>query len=121
MDGFLQWLHTLVLMDDTILLATTKCNMVRKIALLQDYCEEYGIRINQVKTTFFVIGGKEGDSEALMVIGLTVKHCQTCVYLGSVFTSDGSVSSAVIVHANEQAGELKQIIPSPDSNISKKD
>lgn len=75
MDVFLQWLHTLVLMNDTILLATTKCNMVRKLASLQGYCEEYGMIITQIKTKFFVIGGKEGDSEALMIIELTVEHC----------------------------------------------
>ena len=110
MDGFLQWLHTLVLMDDTVLLATTKCNMVTKIILLQDYCEEYGMRINQLKTKFFVIGGKEGDSEPLVVNGLTVEHCQTYVYLGSVFTSDGSVSSAVIAHASAKMSHALKFV-----------
>ncbi len=49
MDGFLQCLDALVLMDDTILLATTKCNMERKIVLLQDYRQDYGMRVNQGK------------------------------------------------------------------------
>ena len=37
-DGFLQWLHVLVLMDDTVLLATTRQNMIRKIELLSQLC-----------------------------------------------------------------------------------
>ncbi len=52
-DGFLQWLYILVLMDDTVLMATTRCNMMKKISLLQDYCSEYGMLINQSKTKFF--------------------------------------------------------------------
>ena len=69
MDGFLQWSHTRVLMEGTVLLATTKCNTVTKMSLSQDYFEEYGMQINQLKTKFFVIGGKEGDSEPLVVNG----------------------------------------------------
>ena len=30
-DGFLSWLHLLILMDDTILLATSRENMIRKV------------------------------------------------------------------------------------------
>ena len=37
-DGFLEWLHCLVLMDDTVLLATTRDSMLKKVKLLQDYC-----------------------------------------------------------------------------------
>ena len=31
MDGFLSWLHILVLMDDTVLIATIRANMIKKI------------------------------------------------------------------------------------------
>ncbi len=117
MDGFLLWLHAPVLMDDTMLLATTKCNMVRKIALLQDYCHEYGMRINQGKTKFFVIGGKEGDSEALVVNELVVEHCQM-YFLSSVFTTDGSVSSAVIAHANAKMSHALKFVSFINKNNS---
>ncbi len=50
-DGFLQWLHILVLMDDTVLMSTTRYNMM-KVSLLQDYCSEYGVMINQSKIKF---------------------------------------------------------------------
>ncbi len=48
-DGFLQWLHILVLMDDTVLLSTTRANIMRKVSFLQDYCTEYGMKVNQSK------------------------------------------------------------------------
>ena len=52
-DGFLAWIHILVLMDDTVLLATSRENMIKKITLLHNYCKEYGMKINQSKTKFF--------------------------------------------------------------------
>lgn len=35
------------------------------------------------------------DSESLVVDRLVMEHCNKYVYLGSVFTSDGVISSAV--------------------------
>ncbi len=98
-DGFLQWLHILVLMGDTVLMPTIRYNIMKKISFLQDYCSEYGMVINQSKTKFLVINGEEGDKEAVARNGMVVKHCGTYVYLGSPFTSDGSVSSATRPHA----------------------
>ena len=45
-DGFFQCLHVLVLMDDTVLLATTGRGMLSKIYLLYQYCTEYGMVVN---------------------------------------------------------------------------
>ena len=98
-DGFLQWLHVLVLMDDTVLLSTTKTGMLSKLSLLQKYCSDYGMSVNQSKTKFFVINGGRADAEPLVVGSLVVEHCDKYVYLGSPFTSDGSVSSAVKTQA----------------------
>lgn len=54
-DGFLVWLHTLVLMDDTVLLSTTRQGMQRKITLLNEYCKGYGMSVNNMKTKFFAL------------------------------------------------------------------
>ena len=48
-DGFLSWLHILVLMDDTVLLATTRDSMIRKVEILKDYCTEYGMKVMSLK------------------------------------------------------------------------
>ena len=52
-DGFLEWLHVLVLMDDTVLLATTRYNMIRKIKILNQFRNSHGMRVNVKKTNFF--------------------------------------------------------------------
>lgn len=109
-DGFLAWLHILVLMDDTVLLSTTRNNMINKVTLLQKYCLDYGMKVNQSKTKFFAISGSETDREPLMVDGLEVKHCNSYVYLGSPFTSDGCTSSAVKAHANVKMSHVLKFV-----------
>ena len=98
-DGFLSWLHILVLMDDTVLLATTRERMIHKLRLLKNYCDDYGMKVNEVKTKFFVVEGNEVDMEPLRVAGLEVLRCQQYLYLGSTFTADGSLHQAVRAHA----------------------
>ncbi len=109
-DGFLKWLHILVLMDDTVLLATTRNNMIKKISLLQNYCHEYGMVINQSKTKFFVIHGSGTDSDPIVGNELVVQPCDMYIYLGSPFTSDGSTSSAVRAHANSRLPHVLKFV-----------
>ena len=52
LDGYLKWLHCLMLMDDTVILATSRANCVRKLQTLFDYCKEYNMEINGNKKPF---------------------------------------------------------------------
>ena len=49
-DGIFVWLLTFVLMDDTVLLSTTRQGMQRKLTLLNGYCKDYGMGVNNVET-----------------------------------------------------------------------
>ena len=84
--------------------------MVAKISLLQDYCDQYGMTINEEKTKFFVINGSNEDSNPIRVNGLLVRHCEHYIYLGSPFTSDGSISSSVRVHANKKMPHVLKFV-----------
>ena len=99
-DGFLRWLHVLVMMDDTVILSTTREAMLHKVSLLQRFCQIYEMKINQSKTKFFVINGTAEESRPLQVNELTIDSCVKYVYLGSPFTSDGSTSTSIKEHAN---------------------
>lgn len=101
-ERFLDWLHILVLMDDTVLLSTSRQNMMKKVEILNSFCHDYGMVVNNSKTKFFVINGDDGDTEPMVVGELMIEHCSSYVYLGSPFTSDGSVSSAVRVHGKNK-------------------
>ena len=109
-ERYIQWLHILALMDDTVLLATTRHSMIEKVKILQEFCQDYGMVINGSKTKFFVVSGDNEDKEPLCANGLVIEHCDAYVYLGSPFTSDGSVSSSIKVHAkNKMCHVLKYV------------
>ena len=42
-DGYLNRMHTLLLMDDTVLFASSRERMVEKLEVLAEYCREYGM------------------------------------------------------------------------------
>ncbi len=53
-EGFLSWLHLLVLMDDTVLLSTSRASMLRKLRTLKQFCDNYGMKINVSNSIFFL-------------------------------------------------------------------
>ena len=109
-DGFLSWLHLLMLMDDTVLLATSRVNIIKKVNLLIKFCDKYGMVINESKTKLMVINGSCIDKESIAIHSLVIKHCHIYTYLGSPFTSDGSISSAIKVHAQEKMAHFHKFI-----------
>ncbi len=52
-DGFLGSLHALVLMDDTVLLSTSKEGMINKVRILKTFRDGHGMIINENKNSFF--------------------------------------------------------------------
>lgn len=74
------------------------------------------MEINQSKTKFFVINGSETDSEPLVVDDLKVEHCDLYVYLGSPFSSDGSISSAVRAHARAKMPHVLKFVSFVNKN-----
>ena len=62
-DGFLSWLHLLILMDDTVLLATSRENMIKKVKLLTEFCDKYGMVVKEKKTKLVVINGSLIDKK----------------------------------------------------------
>ena len=51
-DGFLGSLHILMLMDDTVIMATSREKCLRKLDAVLKFCEEYGMEINEKKLSF---------------------------------------------------------------------
>lgn len=60
------------------------------------------MKVSAAKTKFFVINGGAGDADPLHVNDLVVEHCSRYVYLETSFACDGSVSSAVKLHAQSK-------------------
>ena len=109
-DGFLSWLHCLVLMDDTVILATTRTGMTHKLRVMKNYCNLYGMKINKKKTKFFVINGCHTDCQTITIDDVEVNVCPKYVYLGSIFTSTGSVSDDIKSHADSKVCHILKFI-----------
>ena len=115
-DGFLSWLHLLMLMDDTVLLATNRKNIIIKVKLLNQFCTRYGMLINEGKTKLIVINGDMNDRQPLLVENLIINHCDKYIYLGSPFTADGSLASAIKIHTQEKMSHFYKFVAFLDKN-----
>ena len=101
-EPILGWLHTLMLMDDTVILATSREKLSEKLKLLDEYCKTSGMRLNESKTKFMVINGSPMDQIPFVLSNTIIKHCTSYIYLGVIFTSDGRCASALLEHLSNK-------------------
>lgn len=101
-DGFLSWIHSLLLMDDTIILATTREKCEQKVSVLLRYCAESGMKINQSKTKFMVVNGDLEDRQPVTLGDFAIQNCESYVYLGAIFTQDGKLASTIEAHCKSK-------------------
>ena len=109
-DGFLSWLHVLMLMDDTVILATSRESLIKKLEILKEYCDEYGMQVNEKKTEFMVINGNMRDREKISFEGMSVSHCTSYTYLGVIFTENGSATTSLKAHVAEKKKHLNRLL-----------
>ena len=101
-DGFLGKLHVLMLMDDTILIATSRSQLQKKMNVVKQFCNTYGMSVNIKKTKFMVINNKPVDKETIICEDINIEYCSSYIYLGSTITDDGTCMSCINAHAKEK-------------------
>ena len=97
-DSFLGNLHTLLFMDDAVIMSTSREMFERKMRVVMRYCSEYGMSINEKKTKFFVINGNERDKRSLKVDDICVSYSPRYLYLGAWFTDTGQIGDIMKCH-----------------------
>ena len=107
LDGFLSWLHCLLLMDDTVLLATSRQVAIQKAQVLIDYCKTSGMVINASKNKFQVVNGDTDSRSALCIGDTLIQNCSSYIDLGAVFSQDGSIETATKIHCQ---GKEKHVL-----------
>ena len=90
--------------------------MEHKLELLNQFCVGNGMIVNNLKTKFFVIHASAEDREPFRVGEMAVQWCDRYVYLGSVFTSDGSLRSAITAHAQAKMCHILKFVSFLDKN-----
>ena len=84
--------------------------MMEKVNLLDQFCKPHGMKVNVDKTKFFVLNGNRHDKESVVVDSIVVGPCEQYVYLGCIFTADGSVSSSIKVEAQTRMCHVLKFI-----------
>ena len=107
-DSFLQDIHALMLMDDTVLLASTRERIIEKFTVLMKFCKKYGMVINELKTQMMVINGTKADRFDFTVGDVTVKHTTSYIYLGSPFTENGKMGDVIQLHIKTRTKDLNK-------------
>ena len=115
LDGFLSWLHLLMLMDDTVLFATSRERLFEKLNLLADWCNKCGMVINEDKTQFMAFVTTNLDDKRPIILNLhhgivKVTHCNDYKYLGAIITSDGKVASTMSKHCIAKTKDMNKLV-----------
>lgn len=101
-DSFWGVLHGLFMMDVTVLFATSCDRCAEKLEVLSQFCHDYGMIINNIKTKFMVINRTDFHKEPLHCRDISVNHCEQYIYLGSVLTADEKIKSALKEYCREK-------------------
>ena len=111
-DGLLGWLHLLVLMDDTVIVASSHEKLCQKLEVLANWCNQSGMVINEDKTEYMSFNSNEKQPILLFTHAgmVTVSHCTEYVYLGCIITSDGKISSAVSKHVATRGKSTNKLV-----------
>ena len=70
--------------------------------VLHKYCVSHEMVINEDKTKLMVINGNETDRGDIDFHDTVIQHCSRYVYLGSIFTADGSLISSLKEHCTDK-------------------
>jgi hypothetical protein len=106
-DGFLGLLHCLLLMDDTVILATSRRAMVKKLKLLVESTKALKYtKVHPVKSKFFAIN--TNDKEPFVIEDIVISHTDLYVYLGT-FMSDDTINQQVIQHIDKKQSHARKL------------
>ena len=81
------------------------------LAVLDDYCREYGMVVNESKTKFMAFNGDDGDRLPFQLGNLSICHCDSYTYLGVTVTADGLAESSLKAHASDKLTQLNKLNP----------
>ena len=106
-------IFTLLYADDTVILAESPEQLQKALDAAHDYCESWGLTVNTSKTKVMVFSRGRVRNKPIIKFGeSTLEVVNEYVYLGTTFSSNGSMKSAVqkqIAQANRAMFKLRTI------------
>ena len=106
-DGWLNDLHLLLFMDDTVVFATSKIALQQKLVALKQCADKLGMIIHPTKTKYISVNSDE--AAPVDVDDIRVEKTDQYVYLGSPIFS-GSIADQVQAHINMKAPQTLKFL-----------
>lgn len=72
-------LHAFVLMDDAVIKVTSKEMCERKMTIVLQYCNDYGVIINENKAKKIATDNEERDKQDMRVAGVSVSYSDSYI------------------------------------------
>ena len=69
---------------------------------MNDFCLNFGMKMNFSKTKFMVINGTERDRDTIMIDDNEIVHCKKYIYLGAIILEYASFSRFIEEHRAEK-------------------
>ena len=99
-EEIIQLYHVLLHADDCLILSTCKKRFIEKFKCLESYCVENKIKLQPLKCSFLAINTDENEN--ITLTNGIIKNMNQAVYLGSLFSSWGSVKYDVILEIQKR-------------------
>jgi hypothetical protein len=97
-DGFLQSNHSLLLMDDTVVLATSRHAMEVKLQTLVNSANAINMALHPTKSQFMTVSTT--DDQPIVIGSITISKTEEYVYLGTPIL-DSTISAQVERHVKK--------------------
>ena len=102
-DGWLGNLHSLLLMDDTAVLATSRESMLRKLTALKACTDNLHGEIHPNKSAYFTVN--TNDTSDFILDNVTIAYCNEYTYLGTPL-SNNTIAEQVKQHLSRKASHV---------------
>ena len=104
-DGFLGNLHSLLFMDDTVILATSREAMTKKLELLYRAAKGIDMAIHPTKSQFMTVN--VADHIPFEIEKVKISYTSTYTYLGSII-EDAPIRDQVKTHIDSKRGHIRK-------------
>ena len=104
-DDFLGDLHSILLMDDTVVLATSRTMMKKKLEVLAQSAQSIGMEIHPNKSKYMVCN--KFDIEPFVLGNVEIAHTNSYVYLGTPI-SVGTIDSQIELHVKGKQSHIRK-------------
>ena len=102
-DDWLGDIHSLLLMDDTVVLATSREMMTAKLAALKRCTDNIGMIINPSKSQYIAV--LPDNTQPFLIENISISHTPVYVYLGTPI-SPATVSDQVKLHIKSKTSHI---------------